>query len=84
MKFPASFSKLRSLLSLLALLGVTGCFAPRQTTLVPTSSALLRLGDDVSGHIYAWDGTNWVKSMNKVKLPMGWYTGSMDTPATSK
>jgi hypothetical protein len=39
-------------------------------------SDILRTGNDVKGHVYFWDGTNWIRSSNKVKIPEGWYIGS--------
>lgn len=45
---------------------------------VNSSDDLLRLGDDVEGHVYFQQGTNWVRSVNKVKLPTGWVAGPME------
>ena len=36
---------------------------------------VVRLGDDVVGHVYTWQDGRWVLSGNKVKLPQGWYAG---------
>lgn len=36
---------------------------------------VVRLGDDVSGHVYTWQDGKWVLSGNKVRLPQGWYAG---------
>lgn len=44
---------------------------------VEPSKNLVRLGPDVRGHVYYWDGTQWVLSQNAVTLPEGWYAGSV-------
>ena len=36
---------------------------------------VVRLGDDVTGHVYTWQDGRWVLSGNKVRLPQGWYAG---------
>ena len=51
-----------------------GC---RTRVVVVNSDDIVRLGNDVQGHVYFWDGTNWVKSSNKVRLPEGWYAGAL-------
>ena len=45
---------------------------------VDTASGMVRLGDDVRGHVYFWRGGQWVRSAGKVKLPAGWYAGGVD------
>ena len=37
----------------------------------------MRLGSDVRGHVYFWDGTAWVLSQSPVDLPEGWFAGSI-------
>jgi len=44
---------------------------------VDSDSELVRLGDNVKGHIYYYDNGEWIKSKNKVTLPEGWYAGGM-------
>lgn len=39
---------------------------------------MVRIGPDVSGRVYVWDGVDWVLSRNKVDLPEGWYCGPID------
>lgn len=38
---------------------------------------MVRLSDDVEGHVYTLKNGEWVRSSNKVKLPAGWYAGSL-------
>jgi hypothetical protein len=44
---------------------------------VPESDGMVRLSDDVEGHVYTLKNGEWVRSANKVKLPAGWYAGSL-------
>ncbi len=49
---------------------------------VPESSGMVRLGDDVRGHVYIMKDGEWILSKGKVDLPAGWYAGSLeDEPA---
>lgn len=59
------------------MLGLTGCGGSR-VVFVETSEGLVRLGPDVRGHIYVWNGNEWELSANKVSLPEGWFAGSAD------
>ena len=45
---------------------------------IKTSSDVVRLGPDVTGKVYFRREGEWVLSKNKVKLPEGWYAGSLD------
>jgi len=45
--------------------------------MVPESTGLVRLGHDVKGHVYHWNGSEWELSSNAVSLPEGWYAGSL-------
>ena len=65
------------LLLLIVNVGLTGCGASR-VVFVNESDGLVRLGPDVRGHIYHWNGSSWELSDNKVLLPEGWYAGSID------
>ena len=61
---------------------MTGCLSNlslggSRVVFVDSDSELVRLGDNVEGHIYYFDEGQWVKSKNKVKLPEGWYAGGM-------
>ena len=42
------------------------------------SDGLVRLGPDVRGHVYFWNGSSWELSSGSVSLPEGWYAGSID------
>jgi hypothetical protein len=44
---------------------------------VDTTQDVIRLADDVEGHIYYQKDGRWVRSHNKVKLPAGWYAGGL-------
>lgn len=70
-------SRTRSLLRFWLVAGMIGCLSGCVTKVVVVDprTSLVRLGDDVKGHVYFYTGTNWVKSSNKVKLPEGWYAG---------
>lgn len=46
--------------------------------MVDGRSGLVRIGPDVRGRVYTWDGTEWVLSRNSVQLPEGWYCGPLD------
>lgn len=39
---------------------------------------MVRLGEDVSGHVYIMKDGTWTLSKDKVDLPAGWYAGSLD------
>lgn len=44
---------------------------------VDTQADMVRLGDDVRGHVYYFKGGEWVRSKNKVTLPEGWVAGGI-------
>tara|TARA_B100000745_G_scaffold122814_2_gene79703 strand:+ start:11244 stop:11489 length:246 start_codon:yes stop_codon:yes gene_type:complete len=62
-------------LNILGMLG--GCGAGKRVVFVPESTGLVRLGPDVRGHVYYWNGETWESSKNTVCLPEGWYAGSL-------
>ena len=45
---------------------------------LPGSTDLVRLGDDVTGHVYFRKDGKWIRSQNKVTLPAGWYAGGLN------
>ena len=45
---------------------------------IKESSDVVRLGPDVTGKVYFRREGELVLSKNKVKLPEGWYAGSLD------
>jgi len=65
------------LLCIFGMLGVSGCKSSR-VVFVSESDGLVRLGPDVRGHVYFWNGSAWELSGNKVDLPEGWFTGPID------
>jgi len=66
---------LLKMLSLSLILCATLCMTGCGTTqaIIIGSDDIVRTGADVEGHVYTWDGTNWIKSDNKVRLPEGMY-----------
>jgi hypothetical protein len=63
-------------LILSAVLGISGCGSSK-VVFVDESDGLVRLGSDVRGHVWYWNGSSWELSSNSVKLPEGWYAGSI-------
>ncbi len=57
-------------------LGLSGCGGSR-VVFVRESDGLVRLGPDVKGHVYIWNGSEWELSKDKVDLPEGWFAGSI-------
>lgn len=78
--FLLGFPDLMFLLTVLVLLIVTasllGCGGTK--VLISQSGALVRAGPNVEGRVYQWDGTQWVLSSNKVRIPEGWYIAPLD------
>jgi len=60
-------------LILFVIIGTASCTTTR-TVLVPPGE-LIRLGPDIEGRVYNWNGTEWVLSDNKVEIPEGWIAG---------
>ena len=56
--------------------GLSGCGSSK-VVFVSESDGLVRLGSDVRGHVYYWDGTEWSLSESPVDLPEGWFAGSI-------
>jgi hypothetical protein len=54
---------------------LSGCEANRVVFVHPTDQDLVRLGPDVRGRVYFWNGSSWELSSNTVQLPEGWYAG---------
>lgn len=54
------------------ILWLNGCAT--KTVVIDSQSDVVRLGPDVRGHVYLWQGGQWVKS-GKVTLPEGWFSG---------
>ena len=66
------------LLSFMAftVVGLSGC-GGRQIHFLPDDE-IVRLGPDVRGHVYLWNGGSWELSSNEVLLPEGWCVGRID------
>ena len=69
------------LLCLTPFVGV-GCGGSK-VVFVSESDGLVRLGPDIRGHVYFWNGAEWELSSKPVVLPEGWYAGSIDGDATA-
>lgn len=54
---------------------LAGCGGTRVVFVHPADHDLVRLGPDVRGHVYYWNGSEWELSKNQVRLPEGWYAG---------
>ena len=53
------------------------CVTSPDVIFVDTTQDVIRLADDVEGHVYYQKDGRWVRSHNKVKLPAGWYAGGL-------
>jgi hypothetical protein len=53
-----------------------GC-AARKAVVIDSGADWVKLGPDVSGHVYVYDSASkdWKLSPNKVTLPEGWVAG---------
>jgi len=60
----------------------TSCVSSPDVIFVDTTQDVVRLADDVKGHVYYKKAGRWVRSANKVHLPAGWYAGGLpaETP----
>jgi len=54
---------------------LTACGNTRVVFVHPAEHDLVRLGPDVRGHVYYWNGSEWELSKNVVHIPEGWYAG---------
>ncbi len=54
-----------------------GCGSVR-VVLVPETTGVLRTGPDVRGHMYVKTGGRWVLSVNRLRLPEGWYVTDLN------
>ena len=62
----------------------TGCASltdSKKVVFVDESGGFVRIGPNVTGQVYVWDGEYWALSQNKIKIPEGWYAGSVGTDA---
>lgn len=85
---PTLLGMLRPCLAVFMAVLLTGCGSTRAVFVDATDHNLVRLGPDVRGHVYFWNGSSWELSSNKVLLPEGWYAGHVpseegsDTPTS--
>ena len=64
------------LFGLILLIGCgLGCIT--RHAIVIDDNSIYRLGETVKAKIYYWDGTNWVRSSNKITLQEGLYVGKI-------
>ena len=61
--------------ALLMSVSLAGCGGTKVVFVHPTDHDLVRLGPDIRGHVYYWNGSDWELSKNEVRLPEGWYAG---------
>lgn len=68
------------LVSVIALTSGCGILSTNsKVVFVPESRGMVRIGSDVEGHVYTLQDGEWIRSPNKVRIPEGWYAGSIDT-----
>ena len=53
------------------------CVTSPDVIFVDTTQDVIRLADDVEGHVYYQKDGKWIRSNNKVKIPAGWYAGGL-------
>lgn len=68
------------LISVIALTSGCGILSTNSKVIfVPESDGMIRIGKDVTGHVYTLQDGEWVRSPNKVRIPEGWYAGSLSS-----
>lgn len=70
------------LLCLLGIAGIQGCASlseAKKVVIVHESDALFKIGPNVVGRLYFWNGKEWELSQNEIKLPEGWLTGPLNS-----
>lgn len=62
---------------LMAYMAVSGtsCSASRVVLVHPAEHQLIRIGPNVRGRVYFYNGNDWELSGNTVDIPEGWYAG---------
>ena len=77
--------KLKMLTRFLLILGIaltSGCgilSTNSKVIFVPESGGMVRIGKDVTGYVYTLQEGEWIRSPNKVRIPEGWYAGSLSS-----
>tara|TARA_Y100001963_G_scaffold141437_1_gene209652 strand:+ start:174 stop:410 length:237 start_codon:yes stop_codon:yes gene_type:complete len=70
---------LRLFLVTSAIAFVTACGSTRVVFVgSERTNDLIRVGPDVKGKAYVWDGKDWILSKNKIEYPEGAYVGFAD------
>lgn len=71
--------RLRGMLLISLMVFVTslnvGCDSTRTVFVNPTDHDLIRLGPEIRGRVYLWNGVAWQLTDHPVLLPEGWYAG---------
>lgn len=62
------------LLAYMAASGIS-CSASRVVFVHPGEHQLIRIGPNVRGRVYFYNGKDWELSGNTVDIPEGWYAG---------
>ena len=70
---------LRLCLVISASVFLTGCGSTRVVFVrSERTNDLIRVGPDVKGKAYVWDGKDWILSKNKIEYPEGAFVGFAD------
>ena len=70
---------LRLSLVIFASVLVTGCGSTKVVFVgSERTNDLIRVGPDVKGKAYVWDGKDWILSRNKIDYPEGAFVGFAD------
>jgi hypothetical protein len=72
---------------MLGIVGLSGCASlseSKRVVIVQESDALFKIGPNVRGQVYFWNGKEWELSENEIHLPEGWLTGPLNSAKDSK
>ena len=70
---------LRLFLVISAIAFLTACGSTRVVFVgSERTNDLIRVGPDVKGKAYVWDGKDWILSKNKIEYPEGAFVGFAD------
>tara|TARA_R100000808_G_scaffold803_7_gene3955 strand:- start:2666 stop:2914 length:249 start_codon:yes stop_codon:yes gene_type:complete len=69
--------KLKTLLTALTMIAfLSGCVGSR-VVFIDSQSQIFRVGPNVKGKVYHWNGEEWQLSGNKVEYPEGHFVGGL-------
>ena len=69
--------KLKTLLTALTVIAfLSGCVGSR-VVFIDSQSQIFRVGPNVKGKVYHWNGEEWQLSGNKVEYPEGHFVGGL-------